>query len=204
MKTRFAEACLFVAVAVLLFVQTGCRSSSYADRGAGFGALAGAGTGAIIGNATGNTGAGAAIGAGIGALTGAAVGEGLDEIAAENRAQIAAQLGRQVQAGQATVDEVVAMTHAGVDPVLIKNYVRTSGFPGPISAADVIALHNQGVATEVIQELQTPRAVPQVASRQPVVVEEHYYVPGPYCEPRFHYHHGPPSPRVGFGMSWTN
>ncbi len=178
----------------------GCRSPYYADRGAGLGALAGAGTGAIIGDATGNTGAGVAIGAGLGALTGAAIGQGLDDVAAQNRAQIEAQLGRQVQAGAATVNEVVNMTRAGVDTQLIRNYVRTSGFAGPISASDVIALHNQGVATEVIQELQNPPAPVAVAQRQPVIVEEYHYG-APYCAPRFHYNAGHHMrPRVGFGV----
>lgn len=191
-----------VPATVVLLGSFGCQSPYYADRGAGIGALAGAGAGAIIGDAVGEAGAGTAIGAGLGALTGAAVGQGLDDIAAQNRAEIAAQMGRQVQAGAATVGEVVTMTRAGVDTQLIRNYVRTSGFAGPLHANDVIALHNQGVATEVIQELQNAPAPVAVASRQPVIVEEHYYgPPGPYCAPRFHYHSGHHiRPRVGFGV----
>ncbi|MEM9353447.1 MAG: glycine zipper domain-containing protein [Planctomycetota bacterium] len=198
--TLSPTAWLSVAALSSIALGTGCRSPYYADRGAGLGALAGAGTGAIIGDAVGNTGAGVAIGAGLGALTGAAVGQGLDDVAAQNRAEIQAQLGRQVQAGAATVGEVVNMTRAGVDTQLIRNYVRTSGFAGPISASDVIALHNQGVATEVIQELQNPPAPVAVAQRQPVIVEEYHYS-APYCGPRFHYHAGHHRrPRVGFGV----
>ncbi len=200
-----------VLASSLSIIHLGCHSPYYADRGAGFGALAGAGTGAIIGNATGNTGAGAAIGAGIGALTGAAVGQGMDEMAAQNRAQIAAQLGRPVHGGAATTDEVIAMSRAGVEPQLIKNYIRTSGVTAPLSADQVIQLHNQGVATDVIQVLQTPAphamaAIPSVGPTGPTtIIEEHYYgpppFPRPYCGPHRVY-----SPRrhLHWGVSVSN
>lgn len=192
----------------------GCRSPYYADRGAGLGALAGAGAGAIIGDATGgNAGSGALIGAGLGALTGAAVGTEMDALAAQNRAEIAAQMGRQVQAGAANVQEVIAMSRAGVDPRLIQNYVRTSGVVAPLAAADVIYLHEQGVSTDVIQVMQNPPVAgpPMVASRPPVIVEEHYYGPPVCARPHFGYHHGYRGPRCGprggprtsFGFSIT-
>ena len=187
----------------VLAVTSGCRSPYYADRGAGVGALVGAGAGAIIGDASdGNAGTGALIGAGLGALTGATVGEAMDEMQAQNRAEIAAQLGRQVQAGAATMDEVVAMTQAGVNPLLIQNYVRTSGVTRPLAASDVIYLHNQGVATEVIQTMQNPPPPAAIARRPPpVVVEEHYYGP-PYCGPHFgYYRHARRRPRTSFGFS---
>ena len=180
----------------------GCQSPYYADRGAGFGALAGAGTGAIIGHATGNTGAGTAIGAGIGALTGATVGTAMDDMAAQNRAQIATQLGRQVQAGAANINEVVAMSRAGVEPRLIQNYIRTSGVAKPLSAQDVIYLHNQGVATDVIQAMQTPTVPngPVVAGRPPVIVEEPLYGPPACYGPHYGYyrHRGP---QLGWGVT---
>ena len=190
-------------LALVALTATGCRSPYYADRGAGLGALAGAGAGAIIGDATGgNAGTGALIGAGLGAVTGATVGDAMDEMQARNRAEIAAQLGRQVQAGAATKEEVVAMTHAGVSPLLISNYVRTSGVVQPLSANDVIYLHNQGVATEVIQVMQTPPAPAAVAQAPPpVIVEEHYHG-GPYCHPHFgYYRHARRRPRTSFGFS---
>ena len=169
-----------------MLVSTGCQSPYYADRGAGIGALAGAGTGAIVGNAVGNTGAGAAIGAGIGALTGAAVGSTMDEMQAQNRAEIAAQMGRQVSTGAATPEEVIAMSRAGVDSRLIQNYVRTSGVSQPLAAGDVIYLHQQGVATEVIQTMQNP-PVPRtaIATRPPRYIDEQYYGPPLYFEPHF-------------------
>ena len=116
----------------------------------------------------------------------------MDALAAQNRAEIAAQLGRQVQAGAANIQEVVNMTRAGVDPRLIQNYVRTSGVVAPLAASDVIYLHQQGVATDVIQAMQNPTVAgpPVVASRPPVIVEEHFYGPPPCVRPHFGYHHG--------------
>jgi len=181
------------ALVVCTAIATGCRSPYYADRGAGIGALAGAGAGALIGDATGgNAGSGALIGAGLGALTGAAVGSEMDALAAQNRAEIAAQMGRQVQAGAANVQEVIAMSRAGVDPRLIQNYVRTSGVVAPLAASEVIYLHEQGVSTDVIQVMQNPPARQPVAfaSRQPVMVEEHYYGRPACYNPHFGYYHG--------------
>lgn len=194
----------FVCFAVAL---TGCQSPYYADRGAATGGLAGAGVGALVGNAVGETAGGALVGAGVGALTGGAIGGALDDIRAENRAAIAAQMGRPVVQGAATIPEVVSMTQAGVDPRLIMNYVNTSGVAQPVGAQDVIYMSQQGVATDVIQAMQTPRVaqVPvQVAPPpQPVIVEEYHYGPPFYWGPRYHYYHHH-HPRVGWGVSISN
>jgi hypothetical protein len=174
--------------------------------------LAGAGIGAIVGNSVGSPVAGTAIGAGIGALTGGAIGGAMDDLAAQNRAEIAAHLGRPVAQGAATVEEVVAMTRAGVDPQLIANYVNNSGVARPITAQDVIYLSQQGVAASVIDTMQRPvvAAAPQpvrVAQQPvPVIVEEYHYG-APYCYPprhHFYYHHRHHHPRVGFGISFSN
>jgi hypothetical protein len=180
----------------------GCQSPYYADRGAAAGGLAGAGIGALIGSQTGSAGAGAAIGAGIGALTGGVFGAQLDEVAAQNRAAIASQLGRPVASGSATTGEVIAMSRAGVEPQLIVNYVQTSGVAAPVNAQDVIYLHQQGVATEVIQAMQTPPVQVAAAPPGPVIVEEvhHYGPPVVYGHPVYH----DCAPRVGFGVSIRN
>ncbi|QDS98572.1 hypothetical protein HG15A2_18530 [Adhaeretor mobilis] len=209
MRPSVKHASLVILTALSMGWSAGCRSTQYADRGAGVGALAGAGAGAIIGDATGgNAGTGALIGAGLGALTGAAVGDSMDQMQAENRAAIAAATGRQVPAGAATMEEVVAMSQQGVDPRLISNYVSTSGVAAPPSAADVIYLHKNGVATEVIQMMQNPPAPQQVAQAPgpPVIVEEHYYGPPPGYGPRHRYgyhHRGRPRGRVSWGFSVT-
>ena len=198
--------CAPLVLATAAFLAAGCQSPYYADRGAGLGALAGAGAGAIIGDATGgNAASGALIGAGLGAITGGVVGSGMDEMQARNRAEIAAQMGRQVQAGAATIDEVVAMSRSGVDPLLIQNYVRTSGMAQPLAASDLIYLHNQGVSTDVIQVMQSPPVPTQAVIAQgprPVIFEEHYYGP-PMWHPHFGYRHCYPDhgPHTSFGFT---
>jgi hypothetical protein len=184
----------------------GCQSPYYADRGAAAGGLLGAGAGALIGSQTGDPLAGAAIGAGLGALGGGVFGSQMDEAAARNRAEIAAHMGRQVAAGAATPDEVVAMTKAGVDPRMIASYVQTSGIARPLAANDIIYLSQQGVATEVIQAMQAPPAAPATVVAgppvgPPVVVQEHYYGPPVVYGPPHYYHHHHCGPRVGWGVS---
>jgi hypothetical protein len=201
--TRFWNCAALRMFALLVGAASfGCQSPFYADRGAGLGALGGAGVGALVGNAVGDTAAGALIGAGVGAIGGAAVGSAIDDVQAQNRAEIAAQMGRQVQAGAATMEEVVAMSRSGVDPRLIQNYVRTSGMARPLTAQDVIYLSQNGVQPDVISIMQSPpvQAVavapgPVIAQGPPVIVE-HYYPP-PYCRPRWGHHH-----HHGSGVSW--
>ncbi|HEY4232939.1 MAG TPA: glycine zipper domain-containing protein [Lacipirellulaceae bacterium] len=199
-NARWAAACLCAVLAT-----GGCRSPYYADQGTAAGALGGAGIGALIGRATGHTAAGAIIGAAAGAVGGNLVGTAIDNEEAKNRAAIAAQLGRPVVAGTATPGEVISMTRAGVDQQLIINYVNSAGMAQPISAQDVIYLNGQGVATPVIQAMQTSHVPPPVAagalaSAPPVVVEEY---PGPYYDPYWHpyYHCYRPGPRFGWGLS---
>jgi len=209
---RSRSVSLVLLVTVSTVAPLGCRSPYYADRGAGVGALGGAGVGALVGNAVGNTAAGALVGAGVGAIGGAAVGGAIDEAQAQNRAELAAVMGRQVQPGAATVEEVVAMSQQGVAAPLISNYVRTSGMSRPVTAADVIYLHNAGVATDVIQVMQTPPApqqtAPMIARAPTPVIVEHYY--DPFCGPHYGYYHGPhyrhcgpPGPHVSWGVSFA-
>lgn len=201
MRTPYAWLTLLAVLAA------GCRSPYYADRGAAAGSLAGAGIGALVGSQTGDAGAGAVIGAGIGALTGGAVGGEMDRLAAENRAAIATQMGRQVSAGAATVDEVIAMSKSGVDPRLITQYVQTSGVAHPLTANEVVLLSQNGVPTEAIQAMMNPPvqpAVAQASAAQPVIIEEHHYgAPVFYPPPRHfhHYHRRACGPRVGWSVS---
>jgi hypothetical protein len=188
----------------ILLVGAGCRSPYYADQGALFGGLTGAGVGALVGDAVGSTAAGAAIGAGVGTLTGAVVGDAMDDMEARTRAQIAGQLGRQVQPGAVTTSEVVAMTQAGVDENLIASHVRQAGMASPLTASDVIYLHQQGVPTKVIEAMQAPPPAPRVVAAPvgpPVIVEEHHYGPPPPCWPHYRYHYHAHRPRVRWGFS---
>lgn len=86
----------------------------------------------------------------------AALGTSFEDIDARNRADIAAQLGRPVAAGPATPAEVVAMTHAGVNPRFIICYINRSIDMAPVGAQDIIYMHEQGVDEQVIQAMLTP------------------------------------------------
>lgn len=192
----------------------GCQSPYRADQGALLGGLLGAGTGAIVGDAVGGkAGPGAAIGAGLGAITGAAVGSELDEIEARNRAMIEQQLGYQLAAGAVKIDDVVAMTQAGVDDELIVNHIRAHGAARPLQTEDLIFLQQQGVSTRVIRAMQAPPprpATPVVVhepSPPPVVIHEYSYGPplwGPPFPRRHHYWRYRSRPGVSWGLSFHN
>ena len=168
---------------------SGCASTNHTEQGALFGGLFGAGTGAVVGHAMGNTGAGAAIGAGVGALSGAAIGNGQDQIETKNRAMIEQQIGRQL-AGATRIDDVLAMTKAGVAPELIMNHVHAHGMATPLQANDLILLQQQGVDGRVIATMQ---ATPSPVAEQPVVVQQAAPPPviieGYYGRPYYHPHH---------------
>jgi hypothetical protein len=167
-----------------------------------FGGLTGAGVGALVGSATGHTGAGAAIGAGVGALTGSVVGASLDDIEARNRAEIEARMGRPVAPGAVTIDDVVAMTQAGVNEDVIATHVRNHGIARPLQTGDLIHLQTNHVSPRVIRAMQEPplqRPVVVQGSPPPVIVEEHYYGRPYGCYPHFH---RPCPPRVGLGFTY--
>jgi Glycine zipper len=171
--------------AACLAAAAGCHSPYRSDQGALVGGLSGAGLGAVVGNAVGNTGAGAAIGAGVGALSGAAVGASLDGIEARNRAEIEARLGRPAPAGAVTINDVVAMTRAGVSEEVIVTHVQNHGMTVPLRANDLIVLQQQGVPPRVVQAMQAPPPQPAAYPGPPGVLVEPYAVPAPY-------YYGPP------------
>ncbi|MEX2120319.1 MAG: glycine zipper domain-containing protein [Pirellulales bacterium] len=198
-------ACLVAALLPAL-AAWGCQSPYYADRGALLGSLTGAGVGAIVGDAVGNTGAGAAIGAGVGALSGAAIGSGLDEVEAKNRAMIEARMGRPVAAGAVTFQDVVAMTHAGVDEDLIINHIGANGVARPPQTGELIALQRDGVSKRVIEAMQAPpisQGPPVIVHEAPPPVIVDYGPPPYYYHPYYHPYYRP-RPRVGWGFSYSS
>jgi hypothetical protein len=190
----------FLALACAL-AACGCSTPYRSEKGALLGGLGGAGLGAVVGNAVGNTGAGAAIGAGVGALSGAAIGGSLDEIEARNRAEIEARLGRPAPAGAVTIDDVIAMTRAGVPEEVVVTHVQSHGVVAPLRASDLILLQQQGVSPRVVNAMQTPAMPAPAAYAGPppgVIVEQPYVVPAPvyWGPPPCYYRY----PRRGF--SW--
>jgi Glycine zipper len=192
-----------------LLTALGCQSPYHADRGALLGGLGGAGVGALVGHATGNTAAGAAIGAGVGALSGAAIGAGMDEVEAQNRALIEAKLQRPIGPNAATLDDVIAMSRAGVTEDVIITHIRTHGCVRQLQASDIIMLQQQGVSPAVIKAMQELPGQPQQtvvvqqAPPPPVIIREYRdpYWYGPYYGP--HYYHGYYGrPSIGVGMTF--
>lgn len=197
---------LLVPTLLLLAGASGCRSPYHADRGALGGGLLGAGVGAIVGDAVGNTAGGAVIGAGVGALAGAAIGQGMDDVEAKNRAMIEQQLGRSVATGSVTMDEVIAMSQAGVDDSLVVNHIRSHGMIAPPQSGDLIALKQQGVSAQVIATMQAPPPQPRQVVVQPVtrpvIVEEYHYGPG-YWGPGYGHHHRYRRRHRGSSVHWS-
>ena len=200
-----------LATCLGLLIAGGCRSPYYADQGALAGGLGGAGVGALVGSQLGSTAAGAVIGGGLGTLAGAAIGGSLDDIEARNRAQIAAAMGREVQAGAVTPEEVVAMSRAGVQEHLIVTHIQHNGIARSLTSNDLIYLQNQGVSATVIQAMQAPPkaaavVVPgPVGPPPPVVVQEYYYAPPPpYYWHHHHYRYRRCPPGVSWGVAFSN
>ncbi len=145
---------------LILPAVVGCQT--YAGNGSLFGGLGGAGLGALIGSATGHAGAGAAIGGVAGAVTGGAVGGALDDIDAKNRANCRGD-GSRAGAGAVNVNDVVAMSRAGVNEQLIVNHLNANGLARPLQANDIIYLQQNGISPSVIDAMQRTR----VAVAQP-------------------------------------
>ena len=201
-----SSAAIALAALSFLVLTPACTSPYRSDQGALVGGLTGAGVGALVGNAVGNTGAGAAIGAGVGALSGAAVGGSLDEIEARNRAEIEARLGRPAPQGAVSMDDVVAMTRAGVSEDVIVTHVQNHGMAAPLRATDLIVLQQQRVSPRVVQIMQAPPAAaayPAAYGAPPMMVPDPYLMPPPYYYgPPYPYYYRPyPRRGVGWGVS---
>lgn len=218
MFTRIAL--LSLCACLLTSSQGGCQSPFYTKRGATVGGLTGAGLGAIIGEAAADKPlAGAAIGTAVGALTGAMTGSALDDIENRNQARVQYQ-SQQAYARASTIDDVIAMTRAGLSDEVITQHLRTNGFVGTLRAPELIMLKQQGVSDRVVYAMQGLQsgpyvgAVPQsVVAAPPVIVEEHYYVRPPppvrvypyyWPHPSRHYYHHRPAPGVRWGVTIGN
>ncbi len=177
---------------------SGCASGPRAETGTALGGIGGTAVGAIIGHQSGKTAEGALIGAAVGALAGNTIGGSLDEIEARNRAELEARLGQMAPRGSVTVEDIIAMTRAGVPESVIVSHIQIHGVTRPLSAADLIRLQNEKVSEAVMNAAQQasaapPRPAPPYAAGPPpggVIVEEHYVAPAcPFPPPPVVYHH---------------
>jgi uncharacterized protein YcfJ len=175
-------------LAATALLAAGCQST--ADQGALFGGATGAVLGGVVGHQFHNTAGGALLGAGAGALTGAVVGNKIDESEARNRALIEQRLGHAVSPGAVSIEDVIAMTRAGVNEQVIVTHVNNNGVARPVNTSDITYLTQNGVSSRVIQAMENPAraAGPQTVVVQgappPVIVEERYY--DPYWGPHYY------------------
>lgn len=185
----------FVVVACV----AGCHSPYAQDRLAGAGALVGAGTGAIIGSHGGHAGEGALIGAALGTAAGAVTGNAIDTAEARNRAAIESRMGYPMPTGAVSVNDVIAMTRAGVPDDVIASHIESRGMAHAVTTGDLIRMQSEGVRPSVMTVAQQPPGPVVVRPGPPpgaVIVE------GPPCcypPPYYPYYH---RPRVGFGFSY--
>jgi hypothetical protein len=169
------------------------------------GGLAGAAAGAAIGEDGGDAVPGAIIGGAIGALGGVGVGSAIDQQEQRNQQHRAFVQAQRAQA--VTMGDVVSMTHAGLADGVIIGHIQAHGVAGPLTANDLIVLKQQGVSDAVLAAMQRmpPQAVIVQPRPAPVIVEEHYYGPGPiWCHPHYHHHHRHyhrPRSAFSFGIS---
>ncbi len=185
----------------ILAVVGGCHTMTYADRGATLGALTGALGGAAIGEHNGDAVGGALIGTAVGALAGAAVGDTIDHEVARSAEIIEQRMGRRF-AGAVAMNDVIAMSQAGLSENVITTHIRANGVASPPSVTDLITLRDAGVSDAVIQAMQqTPPPAAQVSGPPgPVIIEEHHYVAPPF--PYYGHHRYRHHPRHGHGVHW--
>ena len=179
----------------------------------GVGAVTGAIAGAAFGDHNGSAATGAALGTAVGALAGASIGSQIDEDIARTEALVEQRMGHRLSAA-VTVEDVIAMTNAGLSDDVIATHVRAKGVARPMEVQDLIVLRNEGVTDSVIKTLQQAPPAQFVSSRppvrqRPIVVEEHYYSPAVRVAPYHHRHRHHSYPRhrrqgASFGIHYSN
>jgi Glycine zipper len=154
-----------LAAAVAAVTVTGCYNPDGTQNNTATGALAGgafgAATGAIIGGASHNAGAGALIGAGAGSLLGALVGNSADQ---QQRARLQQQAPATYQRAQQgtplSLNDVKALSKAGLSDDTIISQITLSHTVYHVGATDIIDLHENGVSQPVIDFIvNTPTTV---------------------------------------------
>ena len=201
-----------ILLSLLASVSFGQSPYQHRKEGLALGALVGALTGGAIGKNNGETAAGAVIGAAVGGLTGAAIGDSVDQDIAYNRAiaqqQMNAQLARAV-----SVNDVLAMSQAGLSESVIVTDIMSNGVAYRPQRADLIMMSNSRVGDAVIRAMQTaPLATappPAPVYRNNVVVERYHYIAPPPVYPSWQYRHYRPHPRyhqpgVHWGFSFSH
>lgn len=119
--------------------QTGALTG--AALGVGVGALAGGGTGALIGGAAGVVG-------------GALIGYALDQSDREALSQQSPRTLRKIDQGdQLSINDIKAMSHAGIRDNVIISQIESTGSQFHLTTSDIIDLKNTGVSQRVIDAM---------------------------------------------------
>jgi hypothetical protein len=150
--TKYGKLLLIAVTGAALL--TGCETPyGTPDRtatGALIGGAVGAASGALLGGHY-NAPLGALVGGGLGAVTGGLIGHSMD---AEERARLQAQAPQtyeRVDQGQPLgLEDVKAMSHAGLSDDVIISQIRNTHTAYRLTASDIIALHDAGVSQTVI------------------------------------------------------
>ena len=190
-----------ILIGSILLMCCGCSSMNNTEAGALGGGLIGGALGTIVGAACHNPLAGAAIGAAGGAGIGALAGHAEDRAERREQQQVVAVQQAQHQAAQDAaakaprLDQIVEMTHNGVNPAVIVAQIRNSGAMYELTADDITYLTRNNVSSDVIIELQNTKQ--RLAPGQPVI-----YGPPPvvYVRPRYYYYDPYPPVAVGIGF----
>jgi hypothetical protein len=177
----------FLITAIVAVSLSGCMSPSGRPDYTASGALAGGATGAIIGSFSRHPGA-PLVGAAVGALAGGLIGHSMDQAQEEQLRAQAPQTLERIEHGQPlTVQDVKALTNAGVSDDVIISQIRNSRTVYHLTTSDIIDLKNSGVSANVIDymintpsEVQTARVAPSAGTPPPPpAAEQVYMTPGP-------------------------
>lgn len=106
--------------------------------------------------------------------------------------RIAPQPAQPAAPGPISIEDVVAMTRAGIDPELMIQQIRDQGVDRTLTVPDLIYLKQQGVEIDVVKAMQ------QVASGRPVYVPTASQKPAAPAQPQttIIYEAAPPRPAV--------
>jgi hypothetical protein len=147
---------------------SGCASMNNTDKGALAGGTVGTVAGTAIGAATHHPLLGAVVGGLGGATTGALIGNSEDKAEAQRKDAAQAYQLAQAQQNQYRmgIADVIGMTRAGHNEVIIINQIRTTRSTFQLTPSDLDMLKQNGVSDRVIAEMQAARPLPGVIVQQ--------------------------------------
>lgn len=130
----------------LLLISCFCSCATNTGTGIIAGATVGAGAGALIGGKS-----GALIGSAVGAVSGGLIGAYLDD--QDRRAMEKASprtVDRMDRGDPLTLNDVIKLTHTGVDDDTIIHYMKNTNSRYNLSQSQIRRLHDAGVSRNVI------------------------------------------------------